>query len=718
VTDAATPAERAGAASWVDRLLGAIPLASVVVWLALVQMVEAVGRKTPTIFTDELEWTQISRAIADHGHPARRGAPIFFKSLYVYLLAPVWWIRDTATAYDAALYLNATVMSLAAIPAYLLARRYVSKGASLAVAAATISIPSMAYGGYLIPEVPAYPWSVLCAYLVVQSLSGRGARWTAAAVAACLIAPFVRFQLGVLPVAYAAAAFGLWYAGDRARRLRAGWTRADTIGAWLLVSIAFVVVNRAILHHSYEWWLTTEIYRGRILQHALWATGALATGIGVLPLTAGLAALFPRREERRTRADRALVAFLASGLVGYVFYTGLKGAFLSTQFATRVVERNLIYAAPLLFVGTAVLLERRRLRLVPLAAAVAATIFVLSYMAIQLDYPYYEALGFSMLTLGNRELYIAQSTLQLWAMGIGGIAALILLAVWLGDRLGVRPPARRAALGVVALVVVAWNLTGQIYIARGANDFSKRFLASFIQPPNWVDKQTDGEAVTYLGQNAAVDPNGIHLLEFWNRSIENVWTLDGTAPGPGPTLSPDLARADGTLRPKPPTPYALTDNGVQLVGEPVARYGDLSLYRLGASWRLRSFSEGVDSDGWMSAQSSYTRFAGPPGGRLVVTLSRSNFCPSKENEPPAGRATVVFGRVAVNDNHQPVVAPTGSRTFHLRVPNCKQHSVSIPLGKPPWRVETTIAPLFKLSDYGLSDGREVTAVVSYAVKPA
>jgi hypothetical protein len=717
VTNAAAPAPAAGTASRLDRLLGAIPLASVVVWLALVQMVEAVGRKTPTIFTDELEWTQISRAIADDGHPARRGAPIFFKSLYVYLLAPVWWIHDTATAYDAAKYLNAGVMSLAAIPAYLLARRYVSRGAALAVAAATISIPSMAYGGYLIPEVPAYPWSVLCAYLVVQSLSGRGTRWTLAAVAACLAAPFVRFQLGVLPVAYAAAAFGLWYAGERARRLRASWTTADTIGAWLLVSIGFVIVNRAVLHHSTEWWTTTEVWRGRILQHALWATGALATGIGVLPLTAGLAALFPRREERRTRADRALVAFLAAGLGGYVFYTGLKGAYLSTQFATRVVERNLIYAAPLLFVGTAVLLERRRLRLVPLAAAVAATILVLSYMAIQLDYPYYEAFGFSLLTLGNRELYLSQSTLQLWAIGIGGIAALILLGVWLGDRLGVRPSARRAALAVVALVVIAWNLTGQIYIARAANDFSKRFLANFIQPPNWVDKQTDGASVTYLGEDANVDPNGIHLLEFWNRSIANVWTMDGTAPGPGPTLSPDLARADGTLRPRPPTAYALTDNGVQLAGEPVARYGDLSLYRLGHSWRLRSLQQGVDSDGWMASQSSYTRFAGASGGRIVVTLSRGNFCPDADNAPPAGRATVVVGDVAVNDNHQPVIDPKGSRTFHALVRNCKQTELPIPVGRAPWRVETTIAPLFKLADYGVSDGRQVTAVVSYVYRP-
>ena len=39
-----------------------------------------------------------------------------------------------------------------------------------------------------------------------------------------------------------------------------------------------------------------------------------------------------------------------------------KAAYLSTVFSTTVVERNLIYLAPLLFVATALALERGRLR--------------------------------------------------------------------------------------------------------------------------------------------------------------------------------------------------------------------------------------------------------------------------------------------------------------------------------------------------------------------
>jgi hypothetical protein len=705
--------------SRIDRLLGAIPLASIVLWLAILQMWETVGRKTPTIFTDELEWTQLSRAIAEDGHPARRGVPIFFKSLYVYLIAPVWWLGDTASAYDAAKYVNAVTMALTAIPAYLLARRFVSKPAALAAAAATISVPSLAYASYLIPEVPAYPWSVLCAYLVVQSLSGRGRRWTIAALAACLLAPLVRFQLAVLPVAYALAAFGLWWTGPRARRLRAGWTAADQVGFWLLVAGAFIVFNRAILHHSQQWWFTTEFYRGRMLQHALWAWGALTIGIGFLPTTAGLLALFPRREERERPEDRAFLAFLAAALFAFLFYTGLKGAYLSTQFATRVVERNLIYAAPLLIVATAIVLERRRIRLVPLAAATALTIFLVAYVPIQLDYPYYEAFGFSIMDLGNRVLSLPQNALGWWAIVVASALALLLAALWLADRRGVRGRAGvRAATAVVAALVIAWGLTGQIYMSRGAADESTYLLGGFpLVPPNLIDEATGGKGVTYVGQQI-IDPNGIHLLEFWNRSIENVWSLDGSAPGPGTTVSPDLARADGTLRPAPPTPYALTDNGVLLDGEPLLQIPttNLRLYKLGPTWRLRAYQEGISNDGWMSLDSAYSRFVGAQHGTLLLTLSRTNFCPDR-NAPPPGHAIVRVGPLHVNANHQPELSRS-ARTLRVDVPNCQLVVTRIPVGAPPWRVQVHFAELFRPSDFGIPDGRQLGAQVVYVYEPS
>jgi hypothetical protein len=270
---------------------------------------------------------------------------------------------------------------------------------------------------------------------------------------------------------------------------------------------------------------------------------------------------------------------------------------------------------------------------------------------------------------------------------------------------------------VTALLVIAWGLTGQIYMSRGAADESRHYLAHFpLVPPNLIDQVTHGQGVTYLGQQI-IDPNGIHLLEFWNRSIKNVWSLDGSAPGPGPSLSPDLARADGTLRPRPPTPYALTDNGVLLDGEPilVVPATNLRLYKLGRTWRLRAYQAGISNDGWMSLDSAYSRFVAAKHGTLRLTLSRTNFCPA-EKAPPVGKAVVLVGTVHVNANHQPELAKSARRLV-VPVPNCKQVIVPIPVGAPPWRVQVHFDELFRPSDYGYPDGRQLGAQVNYTYKP-
>ena len=120
--------------TFVDRAFAAIPAALVAISVLTLYGVEAWSRKTPWVFSDEMEWTQLSRGIAATGHAARRGHPIFFKSLYVYVIAPAWWIHSTATAYAVVKYINAVVMATAAIPTYFLARMFVTRRAAFAVA--------------------------------------------------------------------------------------------------------------------------------------------------------------------------------------------------------------------------------------------------------------------------------------------------------------------------------------------------------------------------------------------------------------------------------------------------------------------------------------------------------------------------------------------------------------------------------------------------------
>ena len=123
-----------------------------------------------------------------------------------------------------------------------------------------------------------------------------------------------------------------------------------------------------------------------------------------------------------------------------------------------IVERNLIYVIPLVFVGTALWLERPRLRW-PLAAATG----LVAYLLVSANYalenvPYSDALGLAIAQMSNRNLSFTDSAVQ-WALVVT-LAISVLLLV-LPRLLGARRTAVRA-VGVTAALVLAWTLTGQI----------------------------------------------------------------------------------------------------------------------------------------------------------------------------------------------------------------------------------------------------------------
>ena len=123
----ASPSERATAARRRARGAGAtsdtrarveelLPLVGAYLLLATLYAWQAWRRETPTIFSDELETTQISRAIADTGSPARRGEPYGFTSLVPWLTAPFWWLDPVASAYEAIKTVQAFVMAARGLP--------------------------------------------------------------------------------------------------------------------------------------------------------------------------------------------------------------------------------------------------------------------------------------------------------------------------------------------------------------------------------------------------------------------------------------------------------------------------------------------------------------------------------------------------------------------------------------------------------------------------
>jgi hypothetical protein len=708
------PAER----SLLDRYLAAFPF--VVATLALLSLLfwEAAIRKTPTLFTDEFEWTQLSRAIAETGHAARRGQSFDYKSLYAFLIAPGWWIHSTSTAYAVIKYLNTAVMALTAVPVYLLARTMVSTRLALAAALASLCTTALYYAAFLVPEVLAYPTFALCAYVSIRALAGGGRRWIAAAIVLDLVASQVRGELAMLPASLALASIILWVVGPRGRRIRRDWRAFDYVGAVLLIVGGLIVLNRLISPYAQQWAFVTGSWQGRMWSLGMQAASAFAIGLGLLPFVGGLASLWIP-ERRADRNWRAFAAFTGSAIVTVWLYTAVKAAFLSTNFATRVEERNLIYLGPLFIVGTVVWLRANRRWLPGAVIALAFTAWLVLYYGYQLDYPYYEAPGYGIADIANRSWRWDQPTIRLGLAAACVVLLAVILVTWSAR---VPAKAKRITLLLSAAVALTWMLSGEIASSRGSAAQSRAYFANLPKPLDWVDQASGGAATTFIGQDVSTGAaEGVDLLEFWNRSVKNVWSLDGTAPGPGPTLTPDLRDRYGTLTHDPRLAYAVTSDRVILVGPTVAQRPGLTVRRIDHHpWRLHEASYGVSDDGWITgtkenpnlADGTYAYF-GPEkkAGTLSIDIGRV-ICPTGA---PGTHVTLHVGPIALNEQRAPTILhATTVKRFLL--PNCKTRRFTITIA-PPVAVHAQATPTIRPSDYDIGDSRELGVQVGFSFSP-
>ena len=698
---------RARAPSWArsDVLL---PLFAAYFAFSAFYVWQAWRRETPAIFTDELELTQISRAIAHTGHPARRGVPYHFTSLYPYFTAPAWWLHATQEAFDTIKYLGVLAMTAALFPAYGIARMVLSPRWAIGASIGAIAAPALSYSPILVEEPLAYLASTIALWLIVRAVL-RPARGSVAwALAAALLAAAVRPQLVSLVATLVLSLLIVGWRSAPMRGWRTSWNRWDWVGAVALFVGAVIVANAVASSRSQEWEITTRLYKDRIWTYGTWAAAGLAIGLGVLPLLGGIASLVRPSSERATPERTALTIVTACALGVFGWYAALKGAYVSTVLASDIVERNLIYLDPLLFVGMAVLIVKRGTRWWWALASGAFTLYMLAHLPYRpgLDsYPYYEAHGLAMTAFANRIFHWPLGTIRGVVLGIAAASFVVVLLL---ERLPRRGRAATAAVIGICAVVGAWNVTAETYAANGEYRFSQRFVPSLPRPLDWIDRKTGGASTVLVGQQFA-DPNGVYLREFWNRSITRVWSVDPTspAPGPGPTLTPDLSHPDGTMTPAPGTRYALAVNGVALQAPVVAQSPNgppETLYRLDGRPLHLAFSQtGVESDGWATAPgpdrpavAAYNRFdaatLGP--GFAKISVNRVGGGPAKIK----ATVTIRVGAIVIGSDKQPAIGPLLQpvRTFLLGTG--RSRTVLFKNPNTPFRIEVTISPTFSPHD--------------------
>jgi hypothetical protein len=694
----------------------AFPIVTLYLWLCLLYGWEAWRSLTPWLNSDEFEHAQLSRAVASTGHEAWRTVPHKFDSLYVYLIAPAWWLHDTAQSYGVAKGIGVAAMAAVVFPTYGLARMLVSKRWAMFAAAAATLIPALAYSSMLMIEPVAYPWATLCFYLLAQAFVTRRAAWITAAAVACLAAPLVRLQLVTVVAGGVAAAAIFWFAGAGGQRLRRNWGVWHWAGFVVLAICAAGLLDVVVAHYSHVWSVATESRGSQMLEYGLRSAGALTIGLGVLPMVAGLTALAVPRREPPSRERRAFTSLVIAMVASFGLYAAAKAAYVSTLGVTGFVERNLIYLAPLLFVATALVLERRRAPLIPLLAATAFTLYLVATTPYHMEISaFFDAPGLAVLPGLHRAFGLTPTGAKvlLIAMTLGSAALLVFLCF--------SSQVIAATVAVVAAgTLLFWNAYGEISFARSAHKVAGAQLDKMPRPLDWVDRAVPGGTqVYYLGQSIDA-PEDLLQLEFWNRSVQHLWSTDGTAPGPGPTLTPDLVSPDGRLEPGSGVEYVIADSGVSPVGHVVERKvhrggrGDRTwaLVHITPPLRLRQSIEGVYPDGWGKPQTALNQFSLAKKGASIVKVHVFR-TEAAQRYPATVRVTLGTLVPAATGGSPSIATVIATRRLHVR--NELDHEFVFHAPPAPFRVETSVTPFPHDRDPRIGDPRELGANVVYTV---
>ena len=423
--------------------------------------------------------------------------PYGLASLVAYFLAPVWWLGTTAAQYSAAKLLLVLTMTATVFPAYALARLVVSPWYALAAAGGATAVPALAYSPILVEEPLAYPLATLALFLIARSLvrprlenaSSRGDRVGRG-----------RGHSDQLVVLFAVLALGLvWIAwqSERGRHWRSTWSTWDWVGAAALVVGVAVTFSAVMSHLSTSWRNTTLYYKDRIFDHGVSAIGALAIGIGILPLVAGIAALARPKDEPTDPKTRAFVTTTAAALATFVLVRGHQGRVPvdGLRDARRRAERHLP--------GAARSSPRRRSSSSAASAAGGRSRRQPSSRlrrrrdpASSSTYPYYEAHGLSIASFANREWGWPHGRIETALIVVCVLAVAVVLALrWLAPRLarvrvvaGVRGGARRD---------LESHGGGLCRLGRAATSRG-RSRSNLPRPLDWVDQATrwrvDGRA--------------------------------------------------------------------------------------------------------------------------------------------------------------------------------------------------------------------------------
>jgi hypothetical protein len=585
-------------------------LAALVAVSAVIRFVYALRDPAAWIFPDETVYAELAKSIAYTGefsireNPGTGGLGV----VYPLLIAPAFVLFDSvADAHDAVKAINSVLMSLTAVPVYLLARRLMTRGLALTAAALSLAILSMTYTGTVMTENAFYPVTAVWALLLVRALERPTLARQALLVLGVGIAYLTRAQAVTFVPALITAVFLVSLLDDGRRFWRSLWRYRVT---WALLVLGALSVGLRQFARGERLsdvlgaYIALKDYSYAVADVAHWLLYHLAELVivlGVFPFAAFVifAALALRPVAPR---EHRVFAAVAVSLVAWFLI--VVSAFANTPVALRIEERYLFHVAPFFFVGLMAWIGQRAPR--PWWALWPAVLFTAALPA---------ALPINSF-LNDTAVHDTVSLLPIWRwrdriFSVASIDEVVVGAAVAGALLVVLIPRRFAVLLAAALFVYYAAATRPMearieQAAQGAYDAGVRPVS------NWVDREVGEDADVAQVWTGAGNHFAFWESEFYNRSVGPVYALSQPYDAFGQRMATILpnGRAEYVGRPLE-LRYALTDFWTQLRGERVAtnELTRMTVYRVDGPVVVVEGLQGLFPDLWSGPTAVYRRYA-------------------------------------------------------------------------------------------------------------
>ncbi len=624
-------------------------LTAIVVGSAALRALLATQLVAPFIMVDELIWSEIARGIADAGEPLLRDQPDpGYSVVYPLLISPAYLLFDSLpTAYAAVKTINAVLMSLAAIPAFFVARRVVGRTYALLAAVLVVAVPSLAYTGTVMTENAFYPLFLVVILVLLVTLERSTPLWTLLLLALVGLAYETRVQAVALGPAILLAPLVLGVFERRALReivSRYRWLYGTVLAAAIVVLV--VQAAGGGLLGAYEPVGESSYDFGKALRYLWWHLAELSLYVLVIPLAATIVLV-----ARARSLDARLQAFLATTVSVTVCLLPVVAIFAS-RFSDRIEERNMFYVAPLLCIGLLAWIERGapRPRVLAAGAACASALLVVAV-------PFDRFLTTSAITdtLMLLPLWSLQDHIGLgWVTVVALVAAFALAAAFLfvPRDYAVLLPLLVLGLWVAAIRPIWWG-------THGLEQFSEGVLFQGIRKADrdWVDAALPkGSDAAFLWTGGFTDRLTVNMNEFFSRGVGPVYYVTDPTPGGLPETRVRIDPTTGRVTLPDGSPvrdrYLLADSSFEPVGRPVAQ--DLGwgvvLWHVTTPLVAAVTIQGLyRNDTWSGPVVTYVRRRCKPG-RVAVDLSSDDKLFPGAQTVVARSSGAVVGRARLHGN--------------------------------------------------------------------